>query len=105
MQVPPGPQKRQKRPRINDGFRDYLTSRLQEHPGITGRRLYRGIQERSYRGGYTSMKDCLRTIRPTVTVPAIYRYETKPGARGQVDWGECSPMEIDEEERTLNASP
>jgi transposase len=28
-------------------------------------------------------------VRPNVGVPAIYRYETKPGIQAQVDWAEC----------------
>jgi len=40
-------------------------------------------------------------VRPNIGVPAIYRYETKPGVQAQVDWAECGYIEIDGEKRKL----
>lgn len=49
-----------------------------------------------FTGKYTIVKDFVRKIRPKSAVSAIYRYETKPGKQGQVDWGECGYIEIDD---------
>lgn len=41
----------------------------------------------------------MREVRPKVGVPAVYRYETKPGVQSQVDWCECGRIEIDGKSR------
>jgi transposase len=40
-------------------------------------------------------------VRPKIEVPAVYRYETKPGVQAQVDWAECGHIEIDGQTRKL----
>jgi hypothetical protein len=40
-------------------------------------------------------------VRPKTEVLAVYRYETKPGVQGQVDWAECGHIEIDGQVRKL----
>jgi len=43
----------------------------------------------------TIVKDFVRKIRPKQGVPAVLRYETKPGIQAQVDWGEVGKVEVD----------
>jgi transposase len=47
------------------------------------------------------VKDFVHEVRPNIGVPAIYRYETKPGVQAQVDWAECGYIGIDGEKRKL----
>jgi len=54
-----------------------------------------------FTGKYTIAKDFVREVRPKIGVPAIYRYETKPGIQAQVDWAECGYIEIEGEKRKL----
>ena len=82
--VPPLTQKRSKKPSKLDGYREYIIDRLKEYP-LSASRIYREIQERGFTGKYTIVKDFVHEIRPTIGVPAIYRYETKPGIQAQVD--------------------
>ena len=98
--VPPAPQKRQQKPSKLDGYKEYITARLQEYP-LSAKRIYREIQERGFTGKYTIVKDFVREVRPKSTVPAVYRYETKPGIQSQVDWAECGRIDIDNESRKL----
>ena len=42
--VPPAPQKRQQKPSKLDGYKEYITSRLQEYP-LSAKRIYREIQD------------------------------------------------------------
>ena len=98
--VPPAPQKRQQKPSKLDGYKEYITSRLQEYP-LSAKRIYREIQEKGFTGKYTIVKDFVREVRPKSTVPAVYRYETKPGIQSQVDWAECGRIDIDNESRKL----
>ncbi len=99
-QVPHLPQKRAKKPSKLDGHREYIISRLKEYP-LSANRIYREIQERGFTGKYTIVKDFVRKVRPKIGVPAVYRYETKPGIQGQVDWAECGYIDIDGEKRKL----
>ena len=45
-------------------FVPYLRERVMAYPGLTGRRLWRELRERGYRGGYTAVTDQLRQLRP-----------------------------------------
>jgi len=103
-QVPHLPQKRAKKPSKLDGYREYIISRLKEYP-LSANRIYREIQERGFTGKYTIVKDFVRKVRPKIGVPAVYRYETKPGIQGQVDWAECGYIDIDGEKRSSTALP
>jgi len=98
--VPPAPQKRQQKPSKLDGYKEYITARLQEYP-LSAKRIYREIQEKGFTGKYTIVKDFVREVRPKSTVHAVYRYETKPGIQSQVDWAECGRIDIDNESRKL----
>jgi transposase len=98
--TPPVPKKRAKRPSKLDPYKEYITQRLSEYP-LTATRIYREIQERGYTGKYSIVKDFVKTVRQGTGVPAVYRYETKPGVQAQVDWGECGHIEIDGAPRKL----
>jgi transposase len=99
-QILPMPEKRSKKPSKLDGYKDYIDQRLQEYP-LTASRIYREIQEQGFTGKYTIVKDYVRVVRPKVGVPAVYRYETKPGVQAQVDWGDCGYLDIDGAHRKL----
>jgi len=47
-------------------YERYLRERIAAFPELTGSRLLREIKELGYAGGYTAVKDFLRTIRPRV---------------------------------------
>src|SRR3954470_3537954 len=64
----------------------YLRERLQAFPELSGRRLLRDIRVLGYKGGYTVLKDFLRTVRPQPGVQFERRFETPPGKQSQVDF-------------------
>lgn len=99
-ETPPLRKERHKKPGKLDPFKDYITRRLDEHP-FSALRLYREIQDQGFTGKYGIVKNFIREIRPKMDVPAIYRYETKPGVQAQVDWAECGKIEIDGKIRKL----
>ena len=84
-QIPPMPKKRSRKPSKLDGHREYIIDRLKEFP-LSASRIYREILDRGFTGKYTIVKDFVHEVRPNIGVPAIYRYETKPGVQAQVDW-------------------
>jgi transposase len=93
--TPPVAKKRLPKPSKLDDYKDYIAQRLNSYP-LTASRIYREIQEMGFTGKYTIVKDFVRKVRPKSGVCAIYRYETRPGKQGQVDWGECGYIEIDD---------
>jgi transposase len=50
--------------------------------------IFREIQAKGYRGGYTVLKDYIRPKRELRKSRATVRFETPPGRQMQSDWGE-----------------
>ena len=90
----PEPQKRPPRPSKLDPYKPYIEEKINEGP-YTAARLFREIKEMGFDGEMTIVKDFVRKIRPKQGVPAVLRYETKPGIQAQVDWGEVGKVEVD----------
>ncbi len=90
----PEPQKRHGRKSKLDPYKPYILKKLEEG-SYTAARLYREIKEMGFDGGMTIVKDFVREVRPQQRVPAVLRYETKPGVQAQVDWAEMGTVEID----------
>src|SRR5689334_8781548 len=77
---------RQPRATVVMPFAPYLRERIEAFPELNGSRLLREIKELGYAGGYTAVKDFLRTIRPTALQAFERRFETPPGKQAQVDF-------------------
>ena len=90
----PEPQKRPGRKSKLDPYKPYIQEKLKEGP-YTAARLYREIKEMGFDGGKTIVKDFVQKVRPEQGIPAVLRYETKPGVQAQVDWGELGTVEVD----------
>ena len=82
---PPTYGPRSPRPKSTDGFLPYLRERLGAYPGLTAVRLWRELRERGFEGGYTAVKRAVQALRPNPVQPFEVRFETPPGAQGQVD--------------------
>lgn len=80
---------RQPRDRLLDPWMDYLRARLEAYPGLSARRLLREICERGYTGGYSTVRDTVRALRPAGGgSPFAVRFETPPGQQAQVDFAQ-----------------
>jgi transposase len=77
---------REPRPAVVTPFAASLRDRIAAFPELTGSRLLREIRELGYAGGYTAVKDFLRTIRPRALQAFERRFETPPGKQAQVDF-------------------
>jgi transposase len=93
---PPRYGPRNPRPTVITPVEAYLRERIAAFPDLNGSRLLREIQERGYTGGYTALKDFLRTIRPATPPPFERRFETAPGRQGQVDFAQFRTAFTDE---------
>jgi transposase len=82
---------RQKR-RISklSAYETYLRERqAAAHPlWIPASVLHREIAAQGYQGGLSQLRSYLRSIRPTLPVDPVVRFETAPGEQMQVDWVE-----------------
>ena len=89
--VKEGKDKPEYRPRppavsVLDPYREYLKSRLKVYPELSAVRLLTEIKEMGYRGKYTVLKECVRTLRPPVPIPVELRFEVNPGHQAQADF-------------------
>ena len=100
MNTLPEPKKHPGRKSKLDPFKPYILEKIKEGP-YTAARLFREIKEMGFDGGKTIVKDFIKEVRPKQEVPAVLRYETKPGIQAQVDWGEVGKVEIDGKIRKL----
>jgi transposase len=69
-----------------DPYTAYLRERLTLYPELTGVRLLAELRDRGYAGGYTVLKDYLRTQRPVAPFSLEQRFEVEPGEQAQVDF-------------------
>jgi transposase len=84
---PPAYSPRPSAPSLLAPFDTFLRERVGRFPDLTGRRLWREIRELGFTGGYATVTDFLRTVRPPAE-PAAFerRFETPPGRQAQVDF-------------------
>jgi hypothetical protein len=61
---PPAYKKRADAPGVVEAFAPYLHERLVAYPGLTAVRLWREIRERGFVGGYSTVRDHVRDLRP-----------------------------------------
>lgn len=65
----------------------WLRERVARFPDLSGSRLWRELREQGFTGGYATVTDFLRTIRPaTSPAPFERRFETPPGRQAQADF-------------------
>jgi transposase len=68
---------------------DYLRARLEAYPGLSAQRLARELGERGYAGGYSTVRDTVRAMRPAGGgKPYAVRFETPVGEQAQVDFAQ-----------------
>ena len=67
-------------------FEAYLRERVTRFPDLTGRRLWREVRGLGFPGGYSTVTDFLRTVRPAPEPLFERRFETPPGRQAQVDF-------------------
>jgi transposase len=97
---PPAYGPRRPRSRRLEPFEAYLRQRVAAYPGLTGSRLLREIREGGYNGGYTTVTDFLREVRPAPSLSFEIRFETPPGHQAQVDFAQFQLVFTDEPSET-----
>lgn len=83
---PPAYKPRAAGPSLIQPFEAYLRERTERFPELTGRRLWRELRELGFEGGYSTVTEFLRVIRPAPPTVFERRFETPPGKQGQADF-------------------
>jgi transposase len=71
-----------------DPFKLLIQARLDAFPDLSSVRLLEEIEAGGYTGGYTQLKEYVRTVRPRPQQEPIVRFETPPAHQAQVDFAE-----------------
>lgn len=71
-----------------DTYKPLIEERLRQYPQLSSVRLLEEIRAAGYTGGYTQVKEFVRTVRPREVVEPVVRFETRAGLQGQVDFAE-----------------
>lgn len=69
-------------------YRAMILARLEAYPRLSAVRLLEEVGAAGYTGGYTQVKEFVRTVRPRETPEPVVRFETPAGHQAQVDFGE-----------------
>lgn len=71
-----------------DAYRGLIQTRLEEFPRLSSVRLFEELERAGYEGGYTQVKEFVRSIRPRPAPEPVRRFETPPGHQAQVDFAQ-----------------
>ena len=74
------------RPSKLDHYKVYLLGRIETYPELSASRLLAEVRDLGYRGGYTILKDYLRSHRPKHPLTIEQRFEVAKGQQAQVDF-------------------
>jgi transposase len=83
-----------------DPYKDQLVQWLEHHP-YTAQQCFQRLREQGYPGGYSILKDYIRTVRP-VRKPAFLTLAFAPGECAQVDWGTQGTIAVGATRRRLS---
>jgi transposase len=84
---PPVYKPREPSPSLLAPYEAFLRKRVERFPELTGRRLWREIRELGFSGGYSTITEFLRSVRPPENGGVFERrFETPPGRQAQVDF-------------------
>ncbi len=88
LDQPPKYGPRPPRPTKLDAYKDIIRKRLDDFPELSSVRLLEEVQAAGYTGGYSQLRDYVRSVRPRPAPEPPNRFETPPGKQGQVDFAE-----------------
>lgn len=69
-------------------YKAMIVARLAAYPRLSAVRLLEEVCAAGYTGGYTQVKEFVRTVRPREEPEPVVRFETPAGLQAQVDFGE-----------------
>jgi len=94
------PRQRTARPSKLEAYKGTVVRLLATHP-FTAQQLFQRLREAGYSGGYSILKDYVRTVRPP-RQPAFLTLQFAPGQCAQVDWGSAGFLPVGGTRRRLS---
>lgn len=85
---------------VLDAFKGQVTRLLDTHP-FSAQQVFQRLGEAGYTGGYTTVKEYVRLIRPKQHA-AFLKLSFTPGEAAQVDWGEYGTIGVGDTRRKLS---
>jgi transposase len=75
-----------KRGSIVDDHAEAIAGFINRYPDITIVRLLEELRALGYQGGYSTLRQHVKELRPSTPPHPVQRFETGPGAQAQMDW-------------------
>ena len=80
------PRRRRRRGSVVDDYEEAIGGLIKRYPEITVARLLEELRALGYQGGYSVLRERMKTLRAPAPAPPIQRFETGPGIQAQMDW-------------------
>lgn len=80
------PKAKQNRPSKLDQYLPAIEQLLERYPNITAVRMFEELKTRGYAGGFTTVREKVKTLRRRPKSPLTVRFETAVGVQAQMDW-------------------
>src|SRR5271157_3361983 len=80
------PRRRRRRGSVVDDYEEAIGGLIKRYPDITVVRLLEELRALGYQGGYSVLRERMKTLRAPAPAPPIQRFETGPGIQAQMDW-------------------
>ena len=80
------PRRRRRRGSMIDDYEEAIGGFIKRYPDITIIRLLEELRALGYPGGYSILRERVKTLRPPSVARPIQRFETGPGIQAQMDW-------------------
>ena len=94
---------RRRRRSLLDPFAERIGQLLDRYPNITVERLLQELRACGYEGGYTILREHVKTVRGSPRAQEVVRrFETAPGVQAQMDWAVYTIDFTDEGRRRVN---
>jgi len=90
-----------KRKRLIDAYLSVIQGLLNRYPDYSATQIFNLIKDQGYTGGYSSVKELVRTMRPAKK-PAYLTLDFEPGQAAQVDFGYCGKIILGNTTRRLS---
>jgi transposase len=82
------PGRRRRRGSVVDDYEEAIAGFLKRYPEITTIRLLEELRALGYQGGYSILRERVKTLRVPSPAQPVQRFETGPGIQAQMDWAE-----------------
>jgi transposase len=95
LKAMPAAREKPKRGSKVDIFKTIIDAILDANPSYNGELIFEKLQKLGYGGKISVMKDYVASVRRTLQLQAVMRFETEPGFQAQVDWKEFGKQIVD----------